>query len=162
MTPTVAAIEIFGDDSEVEYERLQFEEAQPEGNSLITRLDVPAPTAKPLSKWYTLLMKDVEGKLSTTEGGKEQKWNVAMDAKIQAVQNNKTWDLVKLFAGKQAIDDPPERWVYKTKYRADGSIDKHKAKFVVKGYKKQKIDYQTTLIPVVKMNIFRIILALVA
>lgn len=45
-------------DDEVEYERLQFEEAQPEGASSSTRPIVPAPTAKPLPKWYTSLMKD--------------------------------------------------------------------------------------------------------
>eukprot|EP01018_Ginkgo_biloba_P017000 Gb_31767 [translate_table: standard] len=94
------------------------------------------------------------------EARKEQKWNAAMDAKIQAVRKNKTWDLVKLPASKKAICC---RWVYKTKYRANGSIDKHKARLVAKGYKQQEgIDYQETFAPVAKMNTVRIILALVA
>jgi len=37
------------------------------------------------------------------EARKEQKWNATMDAKIQAVRKNKTWNLVKLPAGKKAI-----------------------------------------------------------
>lgn len=94
------------------------------------------------------------------EARKEKKWNAAMDAKIQAVQKNRTWDLVKLPKGKKAISC---RWLYKTKYRADGFIDKHKARLVAKGYKQQEgSDYQETFSLVVKMNTVCIILALVA
>eukprot|EP01018_Ginkgo_biloba_P006196 Gb_19788 [translate_table: standard] len=84
------------------------------------------------------------------EARKEQKWNAAMDAEIQVVRKNKTWDLVKLPAGKKAIGC---RWVYKTKYRVDGSIDKHKARLVAKGYRQPEgIDYQETFAPVAKMK----------
>eukprot|EP01018_Ginkgo_biloba_P023889 Gb_35456 [translate_table: standard] len=94
------------------------------------------------------------------EGRKEQKWNATMNAEIQAVQKNKTWDFVKLPEGKKAIGC---RWVYKTKYRADGSIDKHKARLVAKGYKQQEgIDYREMFAPVAKMNTVQIILTLVA
>eukprot|EP01018_Ginkgo_biloba_P017077 Gb_08424 [translate_table: standard] len=184
------ATEVVSDD-EVEYERFQFEEAQPEGASSSRRPIVLAPTKKPLPKWYTFLMKDAEGKLPAAQGEwkskmrpeqvkfalmaevltedepstfeearKEEKWNVVMVAEIQGVRKNKTWDLVKLLADKKAIGC---RWVYKTKYRADGSIDKHKVRLVAKGYKQQEgIDYQEMFAPVAKMNTIRIILALVA
>eukprot|EP01018_Ginkgo_biloba_P009783 Gb_07759 [translate_table: standard] len=184
------ATDVVGD-VEVEYERFQLEEAQLEGASSSRRPVVPAPTEIPLPKWYTSLMKDAEGKLPVAQGKrkskmrpeqvnfslmakvltkdkpstfekarKEKKWNAAMDVEIQAVQKNKTWDLVKLPAGKKVIGC---RWVYKTKYRADGSIDKHNARLVGKGYKQQEgINYRETFAPVAKMNIVRIILALVA
>ena len=30
------------------------------------------------------------------------------------------------------------KWVYKNKYRSDGSLDKHKARLVAKGYAQKK------------------------
>ena len=37
------------------------------------------------------------------------------------------------------------RWIYKVKYAADGSVEKYKARFMVKGYaKKEGIDYEET------------------
>eukprot|EP01018_Ginkgo_biloba_P017838 Gb_02142 [translate_table: standard] len=84
------------------------------------------------------------------EARKEQNWSVAMDVEIQAVRKNKTWDLVKLPTSKKVIGC---RWVYKAKYRVDGSIDKHKASLVAKGYKQQEgIDYRIILALVSQLN----------
>eukprot|EP01018_Ginkgo_biloba_P015814 Gb_04911 [translate_table: standard] len=66
------------------------------------------------------------------EASKEEKWVKAMDAKMQAVQKNQTWDLVRFPEEKQAIGC---RWVFKTKYKSDGSVDKYKARLVAKGFK---------------------------
>ena len=66
------------------------------------------------------------------EASKEEKWVKAMDAEMQAVQKNQTWDLVRLLEEKQAIGC---RWVFKTKYKSDGSVDKYKARLVAKGFK---------------------------
>lgn len=53
---------------------------------------------------------------------------------------------------------PPNRkaigskWIYKTKYKSDGSIDKYKARLVILGYKQMYgIDYVETFAPVAKM-----------
>nr|GFB63647.1 hypothetical protein [Tanacetum cinerariifolium] len=59
---------------------------------------------------------------------------------LSAIQKNKTWELVDLPAGKYPIG---LKWVFKTKYLADGSIQKHKARSIVKGYAQQHgIDYE--------------------
>ena len=45
--------------------------------------------------------------------------------------HNDTWQLVKKPDHRKVIG---LKWVYKTKLNSDGSINKHKAKLVVKGY----------------------------
>jgi len=53
------------------------------------------------------------------------------------------------------------KWVYKTKCNAEGKVDKHKAKLMVKGYKKKYgINYDETFAPVVRMETIRVVLAI--
>ena len=51
-------------------------------------------------------------------------WIKAMKVELQALQSNNTWRLTPLPPHKTAIGC---RWIYKIKYRADGSIERHKA-----------------------------------
>jgi len=55
------------------------------------------------------------------------------------------------------------KWVYKTKKNAEGKVDKHKARLVVKGYKqKHRIDYEENFAPIARMETVRAILAIAA
>ena len=58
-----------------------------------------------------------------------------MDDEINAIEKNKTWELVDLLEGKEVIG---VKWVYKTKSNVEGKIERHKARLVVKGYKQQQ------------------------
>ena len=52
--------------------------------------------------------------------------------------------------------------MYKIKHDADGSIEKHKAIFVARGFsQKEGIDYEETFAPVARYTSIRSILALV-
>jgi len=73
-----------------------------------------------------------------------------MDAEMEALEKNGTWDLVNLPNGKKLVGC---KWVYTIKYKADGSIERYKARLVDKGFTQTNgVDYMETFAPVAKMN----------
>lgn len=91
---------------------------------------------------------------------KEETWRKAMQEEIAMIEKNKTWELVDMPKHKDVIG---LKWIFKTKYNEDGSIQKHKARLVAKGYSQQPgIDFNETFSPVVRMETIRVVLALAA
>lgn len=63
-----------------------------------------------------------------------------MNKEIQTLVDNHTWDLVDLPPWKKPIRN---KWVYKVKLKADGSLDRCKTRLVSKGFnQKYGIDYE--------------------
>ena len=58
-------------------------------------------------------------------------WTQAMHAEYQALMDNHTWSLVPKNATMNVIGC---RWIFKLKFKSDGSIDRYKARLVAKGY----------------------------
>nr|GEW82797.1 putative ribonuclease H-like domain, reverse transcriptase, RNA-dependent DNA polymerase [Tanacetum cinerariifolium] len=80
----------------------------------------------------------------------DKNWIQAMNEEMHALYENNTWDLVELPRNKRAIRS---KWVYKTKLKSTGEIDRYKARLVAKGFNpKEGIDYEETFSPVVKMG----------
>ena len=57
-----------------------------------------------------------------------------MEEEMDSLIKNQTWDLVKLPAGKRALQN---KWVYRLK-EEDGGKKRYKARLVVKGFAQKK------------------------
>ncbi|KAK1631991.1 hypothetical protein QYE76_006306 [Lolium multiflorum] len=78
----------------------------------------------------------------------EPAWHSAMADEFSALRKTGTWILVPRPPGVNIVGS---KWIFKTKHRPDGSIDKHKARLVARGFTQQHgIDYGDTFSPVVK------------
>eukprot|EP00253_Pinus_taeda_P025136 PITA_25136 len=83
-----------------------------------------------------------------------------MQKEYDALIKNDTWKLVDPPFGTKPIG---RKWVYENKYKADGSLDKHKARLVEKGFsQKEGVDYEETFSPTAKWATIRTLFALVA
>eukprot|EP00253_Pinus_taeda_P027688 PITA_27688 len=71
-----------------------------------------------------------------------------MQKEYDALIKNGTWKVVDPPLGTKPIG---YKWVYKNKYKVDGSLDKHKARLVAKGFaQKEGVDYEETFSPTTK------------
>ena len=80
-----------------------------------------------------------------------------MKEEIDALERNGTWTISSLPLGKTALGC---KWVYKIKYKDDGSIEWYKGRLVVFGNrKKEGVDFNETFAPMAKMVTVRVFLA---
>ncbi|BBH01896.1 BURP domain-containing protein [Prunus dulcis] len=83
-----------------------------------------------------------------------------MEIEIEMIEKNETWELVDRPSDKPIIG---VKWVYKTKLNLDGSIQKHKARLVVKGYaQKPGINFNETFASVARLDTIKTLIALAA
>lgn len=87
-----------------------------------------------------------------------QAWRDAMIEEYQSIIKNDVWEILPRPKGKTVISS---RWLFKVKYAFDGSIEKHKARFVARGFsQKAGIDYKETFAPVARYTSVRTIIAI--
>ncbi|KAD3068636.1 hypothetical protein E3N88_36516 [Mikania micrantha] len=89
---------------------------------------------------------------------KHSHWIEAMNHELNALYKNDTWVLVRRPATHNVVGS---KWLFRTKFRADGSIDRYKARLVAQGYSQVPgLDYSHTFSPVVKATTVRVVLSL--
>jgi hypothetical protein len=91
---------------------------------------------------------------------KDPNWHAAMQAEFDALQANKTWSLVPRPSGARVITG---KWVFKHKMNPDGTLERYKARWVVRGFHQRPgIDFGETFSPVIKPATIRTVLTLIA
>lgn len=81
-------------------------------------------------------------------------------AKMEAIEDNKTWSLADLPPGRCVIR---LKWVFMVKRDEHGAVCKHKARLMVKGYaQRQGIDYDELFAPVARLDSVHLLIALAA
>ena len=77
---------------------------------------------------------------------------------LDALHQNLTWTLVPRDSHMHVIGS---KWVFKAKLKADGTLDRLKARLVAKRYHQvDGIDYVETFSPVIKPGTIRLVLSL--
>ncbi|KAG7568373.1 Reverse transcriptase RNA-dependent DNA polymerase [Arabidopsis thaliana x Arabidopsis arenosa] len=83
-------------------------------------------------------------------------WTGAMEEEIDTCHETKTWSLEPLPDNANVLGC---KWIFKTKIKADGTLDKLRARLVAKGYEQEEgVDFLETFSPVVRTATVRMIL----
>lgn len=81
-----------------------------------------------------------------------------MTEEYNFTMKNETWKFTEFPKNKVPIGC---KWLYKSNFNVDGSINKYKSRLITKGYsQKDGIDFEDTFSPIAKLNKNRIMIAL--
>jgi hypothetical protein len=87
-------------------------------------------------------------------------WKEAVRSEMDSILSNETWELVDRLYGCKPVGC---KWIFKKKLRPDGTIDKYKARLVVKGYtQKECEDFFDTYSHAGRLTTIRVLLSLAA
>ena len=83
-------------------------------------------------------------------------WRDAMMEEYHSIMKNGIWDVVPRPKGKFVVTS---KWIFKIKHAVDGSVEKHKARFIAYGFsQKEGIDYKETFTLVARDTSIRAII----
>ncbi|CAI7763470.1 unnamed protein product [Closterium sp. NIES-53] len=95
-------------------------------------------------------------------GEHREKWHEAMEKELKALQERNTWNVVPIGVARNKTI-LTGKWVFRVKTKADGTIDKFKARWVVRGFDQEHgRDFTETFAQVGRHTSLRILLAIAA
>ncbi|XP_016747482.1 uncharacterized mitochondrial protein AtMg00820-like [Gossypium hirsutum] len=98
--------------------------------------------------------------ISYEEATSIEGWKEAMQAELKMIHKSQTWELADKPSHKKVIG---VKWVYRIKLNTDGSLNRLKARLVVKGFSQQYgVDSMKTFSLVARLDTIRLFLALAA
>jgi hypothetical protein len=87
-----------------------------------------------------------------------QVWREAMIEEYDSIVRYDVWDVVPRPVGKSVVTS---RWLYKTNIATYGSVEKHKTRFVARGFSQiEGVDYDGTFTQVVRYTSIRTIISI--
>ncbi|KAJ7954402.1 Retrovirus-related Pol polyprotein from transposon TNT 1-94 [Quillaja saponaria] len=114
----------------------------------------------PLYRAFVSTLSSVSIPQDWKEALADPKWEDAMVEEMKALSKNDIWELASLPHGKRAVGC---KWVFTIKRKADGTIERYKARLVARGFTQTYgVDYQETFAPVAKMNSIRVLISCAA
>jgi hypothetical protein len=103
---------------------------------------------------YTVSITHSTEPKSYSEACKIESWQRAMNDELEALAKTGTWIFVDLPPLVKPIGN---KWVYKVKHKADGTIERYKTRLVAKGYNQiEGLDFFDTFSPVAKLTTVRL------
>ncbi|CAI7746662.1 unnamed protein product [Closterium sp. NIES-53] len=95
-------------------------------------------------------------------GEHREKWREAMDKELEALKERNTWKVVPIGVARNKTI-LTGKWVFRVKTKADSTIDKFKARWVVRGFDQEHgRDFTETFASVSRHTSLRILLAIAA
>jgi hypothetical protein len=87
-------------------------------------------------------------------------WQIACTEELDIFRRMKLYEVVEKPPNRKVVDS---KWVFKLKRGPDGTIAKHKACIIAKGFTQTEgLDYDETFAPVVKFTTIQLLLAISA
>ncbi|GLU01768.1 hypothetical protein SLE2022_190540 [Rubroshorea leprosula] len=122
--------------------------------------DVPVKGTRTLEDVYSRCNVAITEPSCLQDAMNSEEWKTAMQEELNMFEKNATWKLVDRPTNKNVIG---VKWVYKVKLKSDGSLNKCKARLVVKGYSQLAgIDFTETFALVARFDTIRLLFAMAA
>ena len=107
-----------------------------------------------------MIENDPQSFKEAVSGPEARLWKEAINSEVESILHIHTWEMVDLPPGCKPLG---YKWIFKKKMKADGSIDKYKARLVIKGYRqKEGLDYFDTYSPVTRITSICMLIAIAA
>jgi hypothetical protein len=84
-------------------------------------------------------------------------WRDSMVEEYASLIKNNVWEIIPRPLTKFVVSS---KWIYKIKRATNGSIHKHKARFVARGFSQKGVDYEETFVLVVWYTYIRTVISI--